>query len=238
MAKVRDLVTGSLRALGVVDPGEAVDANQAAAALQVLNEMLEAWNLESLMIYTVSQATYSLTANKRDYALGPTATSPDWTATRPVKVKAAGLLVGTLEYPLELLEDQEWESISLKSLSTSLPRAIYNRGDWPNTTISVWPVPATAYQIVIYSQQNLTGFASLDDTVSLPPGYSKALRTNLSVELASEYGIQPSPVLMKIAQESKAAVKRRNSTPPLLRVDQAMLGGPRFGNISDFLGGK
>ena len=48
MATARDIITRSLRELGVVDGAEEVSAEDATASLAVLNDMLAAWELEAI----------------------------------------------------------------------------------------------------------------------------------------------------------------------------------------------
>ena len=52
---------------------------------------------------------------------------------------------------------------------------------------------------------------ALADKLSLPPGYMRALRFNLAVELASDFGIAVPTYVAKGARESKADVARANS---------------------------
>jgi hypothetical protein len=235
---VKDLISASLRLINVLGVGDVLDADTASNALYALNDMVDGWNIEPLMIYTISQATFNLVGGKRDYAMGPTAVAPDFPTTRPVKIQAAGILISGMEYAMDIIGDDEWERIGMKSLGSSIPKALYNRGDWPNTTLSVWPVPSSPYQIIIYSYQNIQGFTDLNATVSLPPGYSEALRYNLAVRLAVELQRPLDPAMAEMANGMKAKVKRSNVTSPLLSCDPAILGGPRWGNLSDFLGGR
>lgn len=234
MGKVRASIEGALRLLGVVDAHAAMTADQAASGLVVLNEMLEGWTLESLMIYSEQATQWALTGGQRDYTLGPTGA---WVGVRPDKINRANLLVDGVEYDLRVLHAQGWAEIDMKSLG-GLPETIYSHGEFPNTTVSLWPVPSSGQYVVIYADAPLSDFASINDDLNLPPGYAKAIRFNLALEMASEYGIQPSPVVVKIAQDSKAVIKRLNAKAPLMKSDSAVNGGSRFGSLSAFLGGE
>jgi hypothetical protein len=57
------------------------------------------------------------------------------------------------------------------------------------------PVPSAADTLVLYTWQQLSRFAATSDTFDLPPGYARAIRYNLALELAPEYGFrfQPRP---------------------------------------------
>lgn len=233
---VLDLISASLRLINALGIGDVLDGTTANNCLYALNDMVDAWNVESLMIFTVSEATYNLVGGQRDYLIGPTA--PDFVAPRPVRIEAAGILISGMEYPMDIIEDDEWEGIGLKTLGSSIPKALYNHGDWPNSTLSVWPVPSSPYQIILYSYQNISSFTDLNAPVSFPPGYSEALRYNLAVRLSIELARPLDGRITDLAVQSKGKIKRTNESAPLLQCDPGMLGGARFGSLSDFLGGR
>jgi hypothetical protein len=235
---VQDLISASLRLINVLGVGDSLDADTANNCLYALNDMLDGWNLESLMIYTITSSTWNLVAGKQTYQMGPTAVAPDFPAPRPVKIQAAGILINGMEFPLDLLGDDEWEATALKSLVSSIPTALYNQGSYPNTALSLWPLPGAPYQLVLYTWQNIPAFATVNDQVSFPPGYAEALRYNLAVRLAIEFQRPLSPAIADLATSSKAKIKRNNEQPPLMSCDPAILGGPRWGSLSDFLGGR
>lgn len=55
------------------------------------------------------------------------------------------------------------------------------------------------------------GVATYDETVDLPPGYLKPIRYNLALDLAPEYGRDPSPILA-IAQSSLETLRELNAS--------------------------
>jgi hypothetical protein len=54
---------------------------------------------------------------------------------------------------------------------------------------------------------------TLTTQIALPAGYESALKYNLALELAAEYLIDPKEMLIIRAKESKANIKRLNSSP-------------------------
>lgn len=72
---------------------------------------------------------------------------------------------------------------------------------------------------MLYSWKPFSSFASVNDEIELPPGYERALRYNLAVELYPEYGKEPPASIYSAAQESKAAIKRMNIKPSYLVTD-------------------
>jgi hypothetical protein len=74
-------------------------------------------------------------------------------------------------------------------------------------------------QVALYPWQPLAQFADLTTTVSFPPGYAEALRFNLAVRLAPEYGRPTPPEVAAIARTSKAKIKIPNIEPLRLTID-------------------
>ena len=73
------------------------------------------------------------------------------------------------------------------------------------------------------------------DTVSVPPGYADAIRYNLAVKLAPEWGRTITPEVAEMARTSKAAIQRLNLPAPVMLCDPAMLNrrldAPGYPNI-------
>lgn len=210
MATVRDLIKGSLRLLGVLASGEAPDADMQADGLSVLNEMLDSWSTESLAVYTMPSREVSLTAGQGSYTIG---TSGDLAISRPLKVKAAYAKQGSTETPIEILSLNEWAAVSPKDTQGTIPTKIYFEGSYPLQTMKVWPVPSEAVSIVLYSWEPLTSFTNASNDIEFPPGYLKALRFNLAIALAPEYGVPaPNEVVME-ADRAKRNIERMNAKP-------------------------
>ena len=74
-------------------------------------------------------------------------------------------------------------------------------------------------------------FPDLVTVVELAPGYARALRTNLAVELAPEFGRPPDPVIHQAAKESLADLKRANFPLVEVGIDPALTGGGGSYNI-------
>ena len=67
----------------------------------------------------------------------------------------------------------------------------------------------------------------------LPPGYERALRYALAVELAPEFGKTPSPIVLSTAAESFGLIKSRNAQPQYLYFDATLTSGGY--SLADFL---
>lgn len=226
MSTVRQLIEGSLKLLGVLAQGENVSGEEAVDALSRLNELVDSWSADGLMIYDVKRESFSLTSGQSSRTIG---TSGDFVTSRPTVIQGASVLQNGIETPIRIYNQQEWQSVSMKASQSSLPQGIYVEDTYPNKTLNFYPVPSSTSSVVLYSLKPLTAFTSLNETIALPPGYPKALRYNLALEMAPEYGKQVDAVIAKIAEESKSTIKRLNTRPIYMRSDaQGLSSRTRF----------
>lgn len=212
MGTARDLIKGSLRLLGVIASGETPTAAEQADALSSLNSMIESWSNDGFLIFEEKREEFTLSISTQDYSIGSGAT---FDTVRPQTIMNAGAKESAtdVEVPIRVFNQDEWARIAVKGARSTLPLGIYYNPTYPNGTISVWPIPTLASKLVLYSLKPLTGFPTIDTTVTLPPGYERMLRYNLAVEIAPEYGRPVSPEIAAIASESMALIKRANTKP-------------------------
>lgn len=224
---VAELIRGALRTLGVLASGETPAAAEQADALVSLNDMLDSWAGERLVLYATLRSTHTLTPSLNPHTIGSGGT---FSTTRPVRIDRASIIraaaAGT-ETPLALLSDAEWQTTPNKT-DTGTPAALWVETAHPLAKLWLHPIPSAADTLVLYTWQQLGRFASASETVDLPPGYQRALRFNLAAELAGEYGVALSAENASIAAESKATLKRMNAKPSYLRCDDAVLGAGGF----------
>lgn len=223
----RDAITASLRLIGALAPGESLDATEASDGLGTLNRMIDSWSTEGLLVHAVTEESpLTLTAYDATVTLG---TSGDIT-TRPMKIVKALIRDASndIDLPLKLLSLAEYAAIADKTVTSTYPHSLYDDGGFPQRTLKLYPVPSTAHKLVLFTQRALSQIASLDASVSLPPGYEEALVYNLALRLAPEYGRQAPAEVAMVAQESKANIKRANHRPRYLTVDSALMGGGIF----------
>lgn len=215
----RDLISASLRLIGAVAPGESIAAQEASDGLSTLNRMLGGWSNEGLLVHAITQESpLTLTAGDSTVTMG---TSGDIT-TRPQEIVRAMIRDGSTDYPVRLLSVGEFASITNKAIQSSHPHSLYDDGGYPLRTLTLYPTPSAAKSLVLFTKRALTEIAGLTDSISLPPGYERALVHNLAVELAPEYGRPVPEAVAMVAMDSKAALKRANHRPSILKVDSAL----------------
>lgn len=233
MSTVADLIQGAFRVLGVLAAEETPSAAEQADAFNALNDMLDSWANERLTLFATRRDSYTLTPNHNPHTLG-TEGSPDFNATRPVRVDRASLVLASspnAELPLTLQDDGAWQLTQGKT-TTGTPVYLWVETAYPLLKLWLNPIPVSADTLVLYTWQQLGRFADVNTAVDLPPGYPRALRYNLAKELAPEYGAQLSAEAADIANESKADLKRLNSKPSYLRSDAAVLRRGPFNIVS------
>jgi len=167
--------------------------------------MLESWSLESLIIYEVRRTEYPLTGAS-SYTIGP---GGDFDAPRPIRIVRAGYPgIDGCECSLPIINKYE------ATPGCGGEPGIYNDGAFPVSTLHLRPTPVTASSLALYVWQPLGQVISESETVELPPGYADAIRYNLAVRIAAEWGRQPRPDVLQLAIDSKGIVKSFNSSPP------------------------
>lgn len=225
--KVLDLINSSLRLIGALASGETPTADEANDAFSALNQMLDSWSTEELFVYTIPRYEFTPVTLKQTYTLG---TGGDINQPRPPRVENIGVIAlnnpaQELELPMEKLTQEEWAGIPVKSVQSNLPMKFWNDDAFPLMNINLWPIPLVQIKLALYWWQQLTQFQTLVDNVSFPPGYARALRFGLAVEIAPEYGAPPDQRTMLIAMEAKAAIKSLNIKPAIMRCDPELSGG-------------
>lgn len=211
MATVQTLIDRALRLISATESGEAPTAQESADALISLNNMLESWQLDRLMVYTYVETAFTMVAGDASYTVGPSA---NFNLTpRPSKLENIFVRDSDIDYPVQLVTQERWYAIPDKTVGSDIPSMAYYEPSYSNGTLQVWPVPSRAASLRIVTWTPVSSFAALSTTVTLPPGYERAIAYNLALEIAPEYEKQPSPLVMQTAVESLAAIKRANQRP-------------------------
>lgn len=223
-----DIIYGALRILQVLSPDVSLTDNEANDALDALNLMLDGWSNEALMLTHITSETFALTINQGSYTIGA---GGDFNAVRPMDVEKSTFLVNGLDYPLTMLTYDDWAEIRLKSLKSTFPQFMYIDQTYPLSTIYVYPVPNSAVSLTLYSRKEFTNFANLNTVLSFPPGYARAMKFCLAVEIAPEYQTTAGADVLNMAISAKAGIKRTNNRKITSQVDPALIQNKRGFNI-------
>jgi hypothetical protein len=218
-----DLIRRAMLLITAIAAGETPTAEEAQDGLERLNELIDAWGADDLTIPGIVRTPQALVSGTQTYTIGPTGTLVQ---PRPT-TEPTFTLVGSdgFEYPLDPLTRGRWMGLQLRTQTSPWPYAFHYEASFPNATLSLYPVPTdSGLQLAIYSPEALTQFPALNTRIILPPGYARALRYNLAMELAPEYGKAIPPRVEIVAAESLGAIKVKNVTVNELSLDVALIG--------------
>ena len=201
----RDIVTKALQKIGALVKSESPAADEASDGLFALNSMLNSWSNDSLNIYARTWETFNLVANTGSYTIGA---SGVFNTVRPMKVIAAYIRSGTIDYPITIVDDEAYNSIGFKSV-TGIPEFLNIDNGFPLATVRLYPYPSSAYQLFLLTEKPLTEFSTLDTVYAMPPGTDRALIYNLAIDLAPEYNQQVGPLIVDTAKKSLGLIRTK-----------------------------
>lgn len=226
MSTARDIIKKSLQKIGTLTKGENPSSDEANDALDSLNALIASWSNFSENIYSRTLETFNLTS-AATYSIGAGQT---FNTTRPIQIVDAYVTSGGIDYPLTIINQEQFDPVAMKTTQGIPQYLIYNNA-YPYGTITLYYVPSGVNSITLLSEKPITGFATLDTAMSLPDGWERALVYNLALELAPEYAQQPDASVAAIASQSLGAIKLAvirsrpiNSSPAVRTVNNVYTG--------------
>jgi len=162
-------------------------------------------------------------------------TTYDFDGTRPIRIENA-FSRDSATYPIdrgmEIVPNEKFQQLDMKTMAVSYPSTLCYTPLMPAGLIRLWPVPSQAgLTLGITQYAQLTELEALTDEVALPPGYEMAIRYNLALQIAPEYGVAPTAWLMQEAAKAKQSITRINAEPVLPAPDYGILSGRGHFNI-------
>lgn len=222
MATPSSMIIRSLRLIGEKSVGGTLTTAEQTDYLADLNTMMESWSLERLMCYQVVEESKALTASDGVYTIG---SGGDWDTARPNKIVQAFIRNSSNnDYPIEVINADSYNSIVAKSTSGTYPDLLYYDGAFVAglASIYLYPLPSSGLTLYISSWKQLQTFATISTTLVLPPGYQRAIEYNFAIEVAGGFRNVSNEVI-KIARESKAAIKSLNSPDVFMKLDAGIV---------------
>lgn len=227
----RKIITAALKDIRVIGAGDTVNDDDAEDALYQLNNMLDSWWNERLAVYSIRSDSGTWTGAATSVTVG---TGGTINISRPAKVTNVIFTFNSIDYPVKrMMSREEYDAIPYKVAQASFPDYVFYDPAYPLGVMYGYPVPASALAVAIESWQQIQSFASLAATISLPPGYERAIQKNLAIELSPSYGpsAAPSVELKAAAAQSKAAIKAVNQVKLVASTDAALVDRQRPWNI-------
>mgnify|MGYP003552832443 FL=1 len=214
MTTALQIIERGYRTAGVLAAGETASADMAQDGLVYLNDVLNGLSNESLAIYTDVQDVLPLTGAV-SYTYGE---GGDIDSARPVTIISAFFrAVDGIDYPVQIVTLDQYNSIYDKTISTGIPVCMYVDTQYPLDVISLWPL-ASSGSLYINANKPLLNLSTYTTVLSLPVGYERLLRYCFAAEIMPEYGINNQQII-GMMMAAKGAIKRTNSKPIVLNVN-------------------
>lgn len=226
-----DQINAALRLLGILAEGETPSSEISSDALDALNQMIDSWSTERLVVFATEDQEVSWPAGSATVTLGPSGTS---VGNRPISVDSATYFTdpaNLLSFGIKLVNQQQYNAIALKSVVSTYPQVMWAQMGYPDITLTVYPIPATPVVMHVVSVQELTQPATLATELAFPPGYLRAFKYNLACEIAPEFGVEPAPTIQRIAMTSKRNLKRVNNPDDVMNMPYSMVANRQRYNV-------
>jgi len=125
------------------------------------------------------------------------------------------IINGGLDYPVAVLNLENYNMIGLKTLSGPWPKAVYYQPSDPLGNIFVWPNPSQG-EMHLFCDTLFSNYVTINDPIILPQGYEMALEWCLAERLMPSYGKASATQIQMInafAAQGKSTIKRTNMKP-------------------------
>lgn len=229
MSKAIDIINRAYTLAGTRALGETLEGELISDALDVLNAMIDSWRTEDLYIYTVAESILQLTPGQQTVTIGP---GMQIDIAVPLKVEDGAFCRSSgIDYPMDVIQQIQYEQIQLKTVPSSYPSALYYDRAYPTGTIYLFPVPAGLLELHLPLALQLTAFADTETDYPLPAGYLKALQYSLAVELLPP-GRQLSNITIQTGANARRVIKRSNHETPVLDMPIGIDTSGRFNILS------
>ena len=223
-----DQINRALRLLGVLAEGETTSASVSQDSLMAMNQMIDSWNTERLSVFSTIDQIVNWPVNAINATLGPSGSLVrlNGTAVRPILVDDATYFRDpqtNVSYGIKLINQQQYDGIAVKTVTSTYPQVMFVNMTYPDIDIYIYPKPTRLLEFHFISVEELTQPATLSTTLAFPPGYLRAFTYNLAMEIAPEFGVEPSPQVQRIAMTSKRNLKRINNPDDVMSMPYAIV---------------
>ena len=217
-ASAGEIIKGSLRLIGMLAEGEEPSADTMQDSIMAMNQMIQSWDTERLAVFNTMDQVFIWPAYQMTRTIGPTG---NFVGDRPIEIDDATYFKDPqsgLSFGVKLINQQQYDGIAFKTVTSTYPQVMWVNNTFPDMTMTIYPVPIKALEWHIISVEQLKEVDSVATDMTFPPGYLRAFRYNLAMELAPEFGVEPSPQVQRIAMTSKRDLKRINFPGDLMAI--------------------
>lgn len=205
MTTALDIITLSLKDIGVLGESETPSAEMAADSLTTLNQMLAMWQVDNLYIYAQTATTFVPTG-ALSYTVGTAGTVA---IDRPASIDAVFYNDGTTDTRIDLMPTfEEYQAISSKTQSGS-PMVAYYQPSYPLGVLYLYPQPASG-TVKLLTKVKLPTYAAGADSLTIPQEFEMVVRYSLCEHLSIAMSAQLRPDIAAMAFKTRKMMKRNN----------------------------
>jgi len=206
MATGNSLVSDALSRIRYIPAGGTPTATELSDGVAEINRMLGNWNAEMGPIFAETLDSLTWTGGASSMTIG---VGGDFNVARPMKILGAQYRdASNIDYNMQLISHKEYQNAMLKTIQI-IPywaQLAYNPTFTSSLgTLYILPVPVSSFTFRLNSLKPLADLTGAG-TVTLPPGFEDAIIMNLAVRLADVYGAEITPMMVKMADDSKRAI--------------------------------
>jgi len=225
-----DQINRAFRLLGILAEGETPSAAMSQDALMAMNQMIESWNIERLSVFCTQDQVFTWPSGFISRTLGP---SGDFVGNRPVLFDDSTYFKAPngVSYGVKFINQQQYNGIAVKTVTSTYPQVIFVNMTYPDAEMFIYPRPTQDLEWHFVSVQELDQPAELVTELHFPPGYLRAFTYNLAMEIAPEFGVEPSQQVQRIAMTSKRNLKRINNPDDVMALPYAIVATRQRFNI-------
>ena len=136
-----------------------------------------------------------------------------------------------VSYGIKFINQDQYNGIAVKTATSTFPQVIFVNETYPNVEMYIYPKPTQVLEWHFISVEELTQPATLATELHFPPGYMRAFTYNLAMEIAPEFGVEPSPQVQRIAMTSKRNLKRINNPNDIMSLPYGVVANKQRFNI-------
>ena len=220
MANTQTIIKASLRLIGVIATGETPTDDELQDAREALNMMLGSWSAKRLLIPYRTEESFALVASTNPYTI---ATGATFNTARPVRIESGFIRDSNgNDTPIKIITRDQYNAHVLKT-TTGRPYELFYEDTYPTGTVFLYYSPDEIYTLFINSWKALTQLPLLTTEISMPDEYLRALKFNLAVEVAPEFGRSVPIEVAAIAKDSFDTISDLNRPDMLASADESLL---------------
>ena len=224
-------INRALRLIGMLAEGELPSTETANDCLVALNQMIDSWNTERLSVFSTQDQVFTWPAGFINRTLGPTG---NFVGNRPILLDDATYYRDAstnVSYGIKMINQQQYDGIAVKTVTSTYPQVLFINMTYPDVDMYIYPRPTRDLEWHFVSVEELDQPATLQTVLAFPPGYLRAFTYALAMEIAPEFGVEPSPQVQRIAMTSKRNLKRINNPDDVMSMPYAIVATRQRFNI-------